>query len=294
MPQRDPVQHAYPTAQGDLCWFEWGARGTGPSLLLLHATGFHARCWDQVVAALPADAHVIAPDLRGHGRSYRPASLGDWDATAADIAALIAGVCDGPVFAIGHSQGGYIAATIATDMAGAFSQMLLVDPVLLSPELMAQRDSMPHIEPSEHPVARRRNVWESADQMIAHFTTRTPYDGWKPAVLADYCRHGLVASADGTTFELACPPLLEASAYLGSTRAGPYDTLDRVACPVTVLRARDGERKSLMDFSFSPTWKDLAAQFPLGRDLQWDDASHFIPMEQPERLAALISTLQSA
>jgi pimeloyl-ACP methyl ester carboxylesterase len=292
MTQSQPTEHRFTIPGGDICWFEWGQSSARPSLLLLHATGFHARCWDQVVAALPDDLHIIAPDLRGHGRSYRPASLGDWEETADDIAAFIAARFDRPVFAIGHSQGGYIATSLAIKYADAFDQMLLVDPVLLSPELLAMRDSAPRIEPKDHPVARRRNIWESGDQMIAHFSTRNPYDKWRPEVLADYCNHGLLPSADGNHLELACPPVLEASAYLGAVRDGPYGKLDRVTCPVTVLRGRDGERKSMMDFSFSPTWPALAAQFPDGRDLQWDDASHFIPMEQPERLAGLIVSLR--
>jgi pimeloyl-ACP methyl ester carboxylesterase len=290
----DPVEHYYPTPKGNLCWFEWGQAGTGPSLLLLHATGFHARCWDQVVAALPGDIHIIAPDLRGHGRSYRPDSLGEWNQTADEIAALVAGVCDRPVFAIGHSQGGYIAVTVAIHNASAFSQMLLVDPVLLSPALLAMRASVPLMAAADHPVARRRNRWDSATQMAAHFSTRVPYDGWQPDVLADYCHYGLVPATDGTGLELACPPVLEASAYLGATRDGPFGHFDRITCPVTVLRARDGERKSMMDFSFSPTWPDLAAQFPQGHDLQWHDVTHFIPMEQPERLAGLIAKLMGS
>ena len=43
----------------DLCVFEWGKPG-GQQVLLVHATGFHARCWDQVVAKLPENWHIFA------------------------------------------------------------------------------------------------------------------------------------------------------------------------------------------------------------------------------------------
>lgn len=55
----EPRERRLETPEGGICWFEWGTRGQGPSLLLLHATGFHARLWDQVVAALPPGTHVI-------------------------------------------------------------------------------------------------------------------------------------------------------------------------------------------------------------------------------------------
>ena len=37
-------------------------------VLLVHATGFHARCWDQV-GAFAGGLTVFAVDMRGHGRS---------------------------------------------------------------------------------------------------------------------------------------------------------------------------------------------------------------------------------
>ena len=84
-----PIEHRYAARAGEICWFEWGAAGTKPTLLLLHATGFHARCWDATVAALPDDQHVVALDLRGHGRSYRPTSLSNWMETAEDVVAFV-------------------------------------------------------------------------------------------------------------------------------------------------------------------------------------------------------------
>ena len=55
----------------ELAYFEWGVR-VGPTVLMLHATGFHARCWDGVIRKLGASMHVIAVDQRGHGKSGKP------------------------------------------------------------------------------------------------------------------------------------------------------------------------------------------------------------------------------
>lgn len=272
---------------GEICWFEWGQVGQGPSLLLLHATGFHARCWDQVVAALPSGTHVIAPDLRGHGRSFRPTSLDNWAEVADDIVAFVGSLKAGPLIAVGHSMGGFVAALVAARLPRRFSALLLVDPVLMPPNSYSAGVDGAEIDPSDHPVSRRRNAWDSADQMIARFADRAPYNGWEPQVLADYCRYGLVPTADGG-LELACPPHLEASAYLGSVDSDIYPLIGTIDCPVTVLRARNAERTSALDFSVSPTWPELAAHFRHGRDVHWPDVSHFIPMEAPERLAALI------
>jgi lipase len=280
------VKHRFAAPAGDLCWFEWGEAGQGPTLLLLHATGFHARCWDAVLAALPETAHVAALDLPGHGRSYRPESLADWTATADAVQAFLDWL-DRPVFAIGHSMGGCIAARLAAVRPDLVTQALLIDPVIMPRDYYAQADGQAVFDPVSHPVARRRNQWDSAEQMIARFAGRAPYASWRPDVLADYCRHGLLPAQDGT-FELACPPLLEASAYAGSAAADPWSVLADVQCPVTVVRAKGGERSGAIDFSISPTDPDLAKAFAHGNDLHWPEHSHFIPMEVPDRVAALI------
>jgi pimeloyl-ACP methyl ester carboxylesterase len=286
----EPVEHRFAAPAGEICWFEWGKAGQGPSLLLLHATGFHARCWDRVVAVLPVPLHIVAPDLRGHGRSYRPQSLGDWAATADDIVALCDALFEAPVVAAGHSMGGCVLARAAAQRPALFSRLVLVDPVIMTPDIYHNPIYSPDARPEDHPVARRRNVWDSAEQMIAHFAERPPYSHWRRDVLEDYCRYGLVPSSAHDGLELACPPDLEASAYLGSWKVDPYPMLGRVECPVTVLRARNGERSSALDFSISPTAPDLAMHFRQGVDLHWQDQSHFIPMEVPGRLAALIAT----
>ena len=47
----DPVEHTFQASAARIAYVEWGERGA-PAILLIHATGFHARCWDRTVAAL--------------------------------------------------------------------------------------------------------------------------------------------------------------------------------------------------------------------------------------------------
>lgn len=289
--REEPTRHRFETPAGDIVSHEWAGEGAGvPTLLLLHATGFHARLWDRVVAALPAHVRVIAPDLRGHGLSYRPpGGAGDWGETAAEAAALAQSVAAGPLVVAGHSMGGYGAAWIAAHRPELVSAALLIDPVILAPEVYGDAAGKLLGDPAAHPVARRRNAWASAEEMIARFAERPPYSAWQADVLADYCHHGLVSVAGGDGFELACPPVIEASCYMGSAMHDPHRWLGRIAAPATVLRGRGGERASPMDFSVSPTWEGLAEAIPDGRDIHWTDHSHFIPMEAPARVAALIA-----
>ena len=283
-----PREHRLAAPEGELCWFEWGDVSDRPSVLLLHATGFHARLWDQVVAALPAGTHVVAPDHRGHGRSAKPASLSDWAATSDFLLPLIDRFAGASFVGCGHSMGGYVLTRLAAERPAAFRHLILIDPVIMPPEFYPDVQQ-PVPDPAEHPVARRRGRWDDWQAMNAHFGSRPPYAHWRPEALADYCRHGLLPATDGEGWELACPPALEASVYLNALRTNLHGWFGRMSAPASVIRARTGERDGNLDFSVSPTWPGLGAALGAVRDEQWGELSHFIPMEAPERLAMLIA-----
>jgi len=282
-----PREHRLATPGGDICWFEWGAPGEGASLLLLHATGFHARLWDRVVAALPAGTHVVAPDHRGHGRSFKPATLADWGANAEVLLPLVDRFAGRPLVGCGHSMGGHVLTRLSAERPQAFGHLVLIDPVIMAPALYRDADALPVPDPAEHPVARRRNRWTGAEEMRARFADRAPYSRWVSEVLADYCTHGLLPVDEG--YALACPPALEASMYQNALRTDPYRWLGDVGAPVTVIRAPTGERGDAMDFSQSPTWTGLGPHLGAVRDELWAGNSHFIPMEDPARVAALLA-----
>lgn len=277
----------------ELAYFERGDR-RGQTVLMLHATGFHARCWDGVVRSLGDDYHIIAVDQRGHGRSDKRGPY-EWNEFGADAAALVDELDLEEVVGVGHSMGGHSITQAAAHHPHRFHALLLVDPVILDPATYA--DPPMFASPEAHPVSRRRNRWRSAEEMFDRFADRHPFNLWEPAVLRDYCRFGLLADGDpdGDGFVLACPPLIEASIYQGSAGRDIGDAIRTLPHPVAVLRAqgRDpGDRTAgTMDFARSPTWPGLAAAFPNGRDIHHPELSHFIPMQRPDLVADEIRKL---
>lgn len=283
-----PEQHQHELNGVELVWFTWPGRGPAasePPILLVHATGFHARCWDQVVRHL-GDRRVIAVDMRGHGRSGNTPPI-SWDAFGQDLSALVAHLGLEGAVGVGHSMGGHTLVQAAADHPVAFSRLLLVDPVIMAPEFYGAAPSW--IEGDEHPTAKRRNNWQSWEEMFERFRDRMPFAAWDPAVLEDYCRWGLVPDAEGDGLVLACPPRVEAAIYMGSAARSIYELLPDIRIPVTVLRARPRPAvRDAMDFSSSPTWPELAQQFPDGHDVHLPELSHFIPMEAPALVAEYI------
>jgi pimeloyl-ACP methyl ester carboxylesterase len=261
----------------ELCVFEWA--GEGVPVFFAHATGFHARCWDQVVAKLPG-RRCVAIDMRGHGRSEKPEPPYDWHRFGEDVAAVARAMdADGWV-AVGHSKGGHAVTHAAALEPGIFRSLILLDPVIMAREQYG-RPSM-----AEHFAARRRNHWDSPEQMFESFKGRRPFSTWEPAVLKDYCDYGLVPNPDGRGYVLACPPKIEAAVYAGSTSADIYDDIESLELPVRVLRGRGRSEDAPIDMSGSPTFPGLAAKFRRGEDVPLPQHSHFIPMESTALVAA--------
>jgi pimeloyl-ACP methyl ester carboxylesterase len=284
----EPRQHVFGTGEVDLTWFEWGQPGD-PQVLLVHATGFHARCWDRTVAALPEGYHAIAVDMRGHGRSDKRAPY-NWTTFGRDLEALVRGLGIRDAIGVGHSMGGHCVTQVAARVPGTFRRLLLVDPVIMGPEAYASARHQGFSGPEEHPVARRRDQWASWNEMFDRFQDRLPFSRWRREVLEDYCRYGVLPDPAGDGWRLACPGVVEASIYMGSSETDIHALIPRVDVPVVVLRAKGREPgdMNVMDFSKSPTWPHLAAEFPQGRDVFLADHSHFIPMEDPELVARFI------
>ena len=287
-----PIEHRTRVGRGaeavELAWFEWpatAARRDDPVILLVHATGFHARCWDRVVPHL--DGHrVLAIDARGHGRSGKVPPFG-WDRFAADLIDFLGRQELSGVIGVGHSMGGHSMTGAAAALPGAFSRLVLIDPVIMAPEFYAAAAQWSENEP--HPTAKRRNHWTGWQEMFERFENRMPFAAWDRNVLEDYCRYGVLPDPDGDGWVLACPPSIEASIYMGSSERDIHEQVEQVQVPVTVVRARErAPDQEGMDFSTSPTWPRLADCFPAGRDVHLPEHSHFIPMEDPALAADFI------
>jgi len=274
---REPISSRHSVNGVELQVYEWPA--PGPTIFLAHATGFHARCWDQVVARLP-EFRCIAVDMRGHGLSAQPEPPYLWRYFGQDVAALGRELGLDGAIAAGHSKGGYAITLAAALEPGIFSKLLLVDPVILTKEAYAaDRGDV------EHFAARRRNEWPSPEAMFESFRDRLPFSLWDPAVLRDYCRYGLVPNPGGEGFVLACPPRIEAATYAGSAGGDIYREIAAIDIPVRILRAMPRGESNAMDMSASPTAPDLAAHFRHAEDVLLPHLTHFIPMQDPQLVA---------
>jgi len=274
----------------ELSVVEW--LGEGPPLLLLHATGFHSRCWYEVVKRLPG-RHIFAVDLRFHGRSGASGEV-SWKVMADDIRILVEQLGLNDIIGVGHSIGGHLLARVAAARPQTFQRLVLLDPVIQSPERYELfKGTLGGLGASDHPVSRRKNNWRDAEEMFERFKEREPFSTWQPEILRDYCDYALRPADDDEYQILACDPINEAGIYMH--QEGNEDLLDMlpdITTPVTLLRAPPDESE-FPNFAASPTWPELARVLPNCEEIYLPEHNHFIPMQDPELVARVINSGQT-
>ncbi len=103
--------------------------GEGPPVAMLHGlvVGSVATWFFGAAPALARTHRVLLYDLRGHGRSSRPATGYSVAAQAADLSALLDRFGGGPVALVGHSFGALVALRLALDAPRRVSRLALVE-----------------------------------------------------------------------------------------------------------------------------------------------------------------------
>ncbi len=96
--------------------------GTGPDLALLHGWAMHGGIWRDVAERLAAHYRVTLIDLPGHGHSPAMTEPESLEAIADNVAAVL----PGRGVLLGWSLGGLVALTLALQMPGSVTRLVLV------------------------------------------------------------------------------------------------------------------------------------------------------------------------
>jgi pimeloyl-ACP methyl ester carboxylesterase len=108
--------------------------GEGKPLLWLHGGMGHGPDWCFIFKDPPPGYRLIAPDLRGHGRSTGARATYSFKQSAVDMLALLDGLQIGRVNVIGLSGGGITALHMATMVPDRVESMVLVSAPARFPE----------------------------------------------------------------------------------------------------------------------------------------------------------------
>src|SRR5260370_41774370 len=106
--------------------------GSGPPLLLLHATPQTHAMWHKLAPVLARRFHVVCPDLRGYGGSLKPPATADHApyakrAMAADMVAVMNALGHARFAVVAHDRGARVAHRMALDFNARLERLAVLD-----------------------------------------------------------------------------------------------------------------------------------------------------------------------
>lgn len=275
---------------GTMSGIAFGARTPTPDILFLHANGFNARTYRTVLEPLGERFHVLALDLRGHGRTQLKAGTfgySSWRRHIKDLVALMERHFTQSVTLAGHSLGATLSLLMAGRRPDLVNGLALIEPVIMPAWFYAlvELPFAPTLARSFFPLARaaaaRRRRFPSREAAVAAFTGRGVFKSFAPEMIADYVGDGFFDLPKGNGVKIACHPKYEAATFCAQ-RNHPWPALNAGEGPLVVLRA---EKRSTISLA---AMQRIAALRPEARVATVEGATHMLPMERPDRVRAAI------
>ncbi len=260
--------------------------GTGPVLVICHATGFNAGAYAPLAAELAPAFDVWGIDLRGHGASTAPDSENfAWTGMGEDLLACIEAIDAGPVYAVGHSMGG--AAIMIAELAkpGSIIATYLYEPIIFPGEFLTRERRE---NPMSGPARARREIFPSRQAAYDRYASRPPLQLLRPDALAGYVQHGFddlsateaqAVDAEAGSVRLACRAEHEARTFECSLKV-TIEEVSELALPTTVGAGTTEPAASPAEFA--PL---IAKAMPAATLISYEGLGHFGPLVDPVRIA---------
>ncbi len=261
--------------------------GSGPLLHFAHANAYPPGSYRQFLEPLTAHYHVLAVEHRPLWAGSDPAELSRWDLIADDLVTFFDQENLRGVIGVGHSLGGVAMLMAAVKRPELFQALVLIEPVFLEPRWLEAAKSATWEERMQFPLVqsavRRRDQWESVEEVFERYRPKSVFAGLSDEVLWDFVRAGTrpcnpLDPTQGVT--LTYPKLWEAQIY--ATLPQVWEPLPHLPQPFIGIRAANSDTLS------KKAWRLWQQLLPDATYIEIPDTGHLLPLEKPQALAALL------
>jgi lipase len=234
--------HEVPVRGGTLRVGAWSSDAPVRQVVLaLHGITASHRAWSLVAAevARTPGVLVLAPDLRGRGRSADLPGPYGMAQHGSDLVAVLDELAPGrPAVVAGHSMGGFVAVTLAAARPDRVDGVVLVDggiPLVLPPGWTLEAAARVGLGPA---AARLSMTFADREAYRDFWRAHTAFAEWTPAV-EDYVDYDL--RPGGPPWCCSCVAAAMLADHAEQFAGGPVDAAwPSVSAPVTFLRAPRG------------------------------------------------------
>ncbi len=252
-----------PTLQLDDLSLHYEESGAGTPIVFLHGLGSSGRDWEFVAPGFTGQHRALIPDIRGHGRSGKPAGAYGVPLFARDIAAWCDRLGLTRVHVVGLSMGGMIGFQLAVDRPELVRSLVIIN---------SGPDMVPRTLGMKLAVALRLLVLRvSGPRGLAKLIAPKLFPKPEQAEL----RRKVIEEIGAN----------EPDAYLRATRGligwSVLERLEDISCPVLVLGS---------DHDYTPMSVKQAytARLQNARLQELTDSYHAAPLDQPEQIIDVV------
>ncbi|HEX8858664.1 MAG TPA: alpha/beta fold hydrolase [Actinomycetes bacterium] len=265
--------------------FNLAEAGDGPPVLLLHGFPDSWRLWRHQLAALAKAGHrVIAPDLRGFGKTDRPAGVEEYKLRTliADVVALLDVLHVDRAAVVGHDWGAALAWAVTRFVPDRVTRLVVVSvghPIAAAAAGLAQRQRSWYMLWFQFPGVAERVLPEDDWAFFRHWA-------WNDA------RPGEDPDADRQVADLSRPGALTAGLnwYRANIDPATFVISDPTRIPVPPVACPTMGVWSSGDFALTEAQMTGSQRFVTGpwRYERLNGIDHGVPVHAPERLNELL------
>jgi pimeloyl-ACP methyl ester carboxylesterase len=285
------MSHTYrtldvPVDGGHLRVGVWDVDGEpdAPTALLVHGVTASHQSWPLVAERLPG-VRLVAPDLRGRGRSEADGDAG-MSAHAADLVRVLDHLGIDATLVVGHSMGAFVSIVLAHQHPGRVDRLVLVDgglPLDVPAGLSADEVVRLVLGPAAERLAMR---FASTEDYLAFWRDHPAFAGAWSETVENYLAYDLVGEAPqlrpATRYEVMATDTEDLN-----TGSALVTALGELRHPAVLLTAPRGLLDQVPGLYTAERLAQLLPQTPTVRAVEVPDVNHYTIVMSPQGAAVV-------